>query len=253
RQYNWSTYDLFGIQGTPVKLFISWSGALSLEFAQALRSFCKKIIQALEPWMSDADVGAGDRWNDEVSKALTEADVGLICVTRDNLDSRWLLFESGALAKSVDKARVVPILLGIAPTDLQGPLAQFQSVEASKSGIAKLFLTLHRAMDNPRITREDVVVNLEAFWPQFDKTIRRLLASGHAEAKPAPIRSDRELLEETVKILRALGEAEARRIEEKDIQSQILAATLRGEIFLAPGVTATPSEHEALRASEKDL
>jgi TIR domain len=204
--------------------------------------------------MSDADIGAGERWNEGISRALSESEVGLICVTRDNLDSRWLLFEAGALAKSVDKARVVPILLNLTSTDLQGPLAQFQSVESTKAGFSNLFLTLHRVMEKPLISREDVVANIEAFWPQFYQVIEELIAKSSMQTESAPIRGDRELLEEILKIMRGLGRVEAKKLELKEgIENEILAATLRGDVFIAPGVAVTPDQSKSLGVSSGDL
>ena len=50
-------------------VFISWSGKKSKSVANALESWLKKVIQAVEPWIS-ADIEKGARWNPELSAKL---------------------------------------------------------------------------------------------------------------------------------------------------------------------------------------
>ena len=108
-----------------MKVFISWSGERSLALANALRDWLPLVLQYVEPWLSKADIDAGDRWDGELSKNLSESNFGISCVTSDNFLSPWLLFEAGALAKSVDEGRLVPLLFDLDIKDLSGPLARF--------------------------------------------------------------------------------------------------------------------------------
>ena len=96
-------------------VFISWSGERSRCVAEALRGWLPAVLQNVKPWMSAADVEKGTRWESEISTRLEEADVGIICLTPDNLDSRWLLFEVGALSKKLGKSRVCTYLLDLTP------------------------------------------------------------------------------------------------------------------------------------------
>jgi len=84
--------------------------------------------------MSDRDLGAGQRWNEEISLRLKETNFGVICLTPENLEAPWLMFEAGALAKALESARVIPVLLELRLSDLSFPLAQFQAVEANRDG-----------------------------------------------------------------------------------------------------------------------
>lgn len=83
--------------------------------AEALRWWLPMVIQAVEPYMSEQDIPAGERWQNSVSVELEAANFGIVCVTPENLDSRWLNFEAGAISKAVDRARLVPVLLGFHP------------------------------------------------------------------------------------------------------------------------------------------
>jgi hypothetical protein len=106
-------------------VFVSWSGERSRQIAEAIRGWLPKVLQSVRPWMSAEDIGAGARWLSEVSATLNASTVGLICVTPENQHNPWLLFEAGALSKTVDQTCVCPILFEMTPGQLNGPMTQF--------------------------------------------------------------------------------------------------------------------------------
>ena len=122
-----------------MKVFISLSGELSHKIALCLREWLPSVIQSLEPYVSSEDIDKGERWNQSVIKELDETSFGVICVTKDNFNAPWLLFEAGALSKAVEKSWVVPFLFNIkrSEIDRRSPLLQFQSVVFEKPDIKK--------------------------------------------------------------------------------------------------------------------
>ena len=106
--------------------------------ASAFRDWLPAVIQAVKPYFSPDDITKGARWEAEIAKELDDSSVGLICLTSDNLEAPWIMFEAGALAKQLDKARVCPIVFGIAPTDVKDPLAQFQASRFDRDEIKKV-------------------------------------------------------------------------------------------------------------------
>jgi hypothetical protein len=76
--------------------------------------------------MSDQEIGSGVRWGDALADSLEETNYGILCVTRENQDAPWLAFEAGALAKSVKRAKVIPLCMDLPTSDLTGPLKTFQ-------------------------------------------------------------------------------------------------------------------------------
>jgi hypothetical protein len=45
-----------------MKVFISWSGERSQILAQKLYEWVPMVLQSVTPWLSQADIAAGDRW-----------------------------------------------------------------------------------------------------------------------------------------------------------------------------------------------
>ena len=88
-----------------MEIFISWSGPRSKAIAKALNDWMPKVIQGVKPWMSP-DIPSGARWQAEIADRLDKNMVGVVCLTPENLNAPWLLFEAGALSKHVSDSRV---------------------------------------------------------------------------------------------------------------------------------------------------
>ena len=127
-----------------MKVFISWSGPQSQHIARALQTWLRRVIQHLDPWMSELNIGAGQRWVNELWKGLEDSRFGIVCLTAENLQAPWMHFETGALAKAVEQ-RVCPYLYEIEPANVQWPLAQFQMKKTDKTGTRELLQSINDA------------------------------------------------------------------------------------------------------------
>ena len=117
------------------------------------------------PWMSDEEIGSGARWNDASAQSLKETNFGIVCVTRANQHEPWLIFEAGALAKSVEAARVVPLCIDLSPAEVTGPLEAFQARELNEAGTEAGWFTISA---RPRRSRKDLGTVVDAMWPQLE-------------------------------------------------------------------------------------
>lgn len=194
-----------------MRIFISWSGQRSHALAHLLRKWIPPILNYATPWFSAADVTAGSRWNHVLADQLEQSRFGLICLTSDNVASPWLIFEAGCLAKSVRESRVVPILLDLEPSQIGGPLAQFQARKATKSGLLDVLVSVNQAAETPS---RHVDVVFEGLWPGIE---RELAEIPHAETEQ-PSRSQDQLVEELVLTVRSLD------ARVRDIHGSVLAA-----------------------------
>lgn len=185
-----------------MKVFISWSGERSRQIAEALKEWLPTVIQAVRPYFSPDDIEKGSRWFTEISKELGEAGIGIICLTRGNMEAPWLMFEAGALAKSMEKSRVIPMLFGISPSDLKGPLLQFQAATFSKKEVHKLIELLNKKLGDNALESQIVDSIFEKWWPELESKIESIMITNTVEEE-GEIRTDREILEEILDISRA--------------------------------------------------
>ncbi len=183
-----------------MKVFISWSGERSQELAKALHDWLPLVLHYVEPWLSEADISAGDRWAEEVAKELELSNFGIVCTTRENVNSSWVLFEAGALAKSMEGSKVIPLLLDLDFRDITGPLAQFQAKKVEKKGLSEIVSSINKVGEHS-VPEGRAGQLFEALWPDFEKTIRAIPDSSRTAKH---IRSQAEVLEELVASVRSL-------------------------------------------------
>lgn len=184
-----------------MKVFISWSGNHSKKLGEAIRDWLPGVLQVVTPYFTPADIEKGTRWSTDISKELEESQVGILCITRDNLHSDWILFEAGALSKRLQKSHVCPILFGITNTDLAGPLKQFQTTEFEKNDFLKLIHVINNQLGDHKLPQKTLENVFEKWWPDLEVKINEIL--GEVEVIDRPIRSDRELLEEILTLSRS--------------------------------------------------
>jgi hypothetical protein len=181
-------------------IFISWSGDMSKQVAQALRELLKGAIQTANPWLSDPDIERGARWRTEIEAALEGALAGLIVLTPENLNSPWLLFEAGALSKKND--RVYTYLFNLKKSQVKDPLAQFQATSSCKDETLEMLKSINRKLDEMGVGVEEARL-VRAFhhnWEEFDSALKGIPCSPIPKlAPPDPT----ELLPELVGYLRA--------------------------------------------------
>jgi len=154
-----------------IPVFISWSGDESKRVADALHRWLPHFIQVLDPWMSATDIHAGSRWQPAIAENVYKCAFSIICVTPRNLSSPWLLFEAGALSNAIDAKRVCPFLIGVKIHQLQGPLSQFQAVEADEAGIRQLIYSLNHGLGDERLSDGQVEQSLEKFLPELKRAL----------------------------------------------------------------------------------
>jgi hypothetical protein len=186
-----------------MRLFISWSGKRSGDLAELFGWWLPTVIQPVKPWISASDIEKGARWSTEISNQLQDINFGLICLTSDNLTSPWILFEAGALSKSIDKTFVCPYLLDIEPLDIQGPLAQFQAAKSTKEDTKQLIETINRALNNEGLDKTILDRQFDRWWPDLEKGIAKISSS--AEKVKLTKRDDREILEEILSLVRSFS------------------------------------------------
>jgi TIR domain/Protein of unknown function (DUF4241) len=187
-----------------MKVFLSWSGEKSKATAEALREWLPNVIQAIEPWMSAEDIDKGARWASDLASQLESIQFGVICLTSDCIVSPWILFEAGALSKTLDKAYVCPYLFDITPADLAGPLIQFNAAKSDKDDTRRLINTINKACGDKSIPHDRVDKAFEVWWPRLDEKLENIRNSSPIRKTAKAKRNEREIIEETLELVREI-------------------------------------------------
>lgn len=192
-----------------MKVFIGWSGTRSKALAQAVHGWLPLVLHYVEPFVSETDIAAGERWGQTIGKELEASNFGIISITRENLNSPWIFFESGSLAKSLEEGKVVPLLLDVEFADVSGPLTQFQSKKADRAGMMDIIRSIQGACDSA-IDEARVNQLFEMAWPTLDGKVSGIPP---ADTQTQTTRPQGEILEELVSGVRSL-DARMREVEE---------------------------------------
>jgi hypothetical protein len=209
-----------------MKIFISWSGAKSRAVALALRKWIPDVLQTVKPWVSEVDIDAGARWSRAIEKELSETSFGILCLTRSNQNAAWLLFESGALAKTLSDTYVCPYLVDLNPADLSaGPLAQFQAKLANKEDTWELICAINKACNANSLSEENLRRAFNRWWPDLEKALHGLPPEADSDTSA---RSLDDKTDEILSLVRALSRERPDDKHESDQEEFLLASsTLR--------------------------
>ncbi|MFY7819834.1 MAG: toll/interleukin-1 receptor domain-containing protein [Rhodoluna sp.] len=186
-----------------MKVFISWSGEASQQVANLLKDFLACTLGAAKTFLSSTDISKGSRWSIVLAKELQDTDFGIILLSQDNLSSPWILFESGALSKSIDSGRVCPVLLGaLNATDLTGPLSEFQATNFNKEDICKLVASINSGMSESKLDTRTFHRVFDKWWPELERDVEKAMTG---QSLIPVIRSNTEILQEVLELTRYIA------------------------------------------------
>lgn len=148
-----------------MRVFLSWSGNRSRYVAEQFSEWLPVVIQSVDTFMSQHDVDAGSRWAREIDDHLEATDFGILFVTPENQEEPWLLHEAGALGKSVEESRVVPVTIEMEPADVGWPLARFQGVNLEEDGVRKLVDSINGALEEDQLEPSVLGRAFDTNWP----------------------------------------------------------------------------------------
>jgi hypothetical protein len=187
-----------------MRIFTSWSGERSKAAALGLKSLLQDLFEdAVQVFVSD-HISPGEAWAQRLGRELEQSEFGILCLTQENFQAPWLLFEAGAIAKKFGTSRIVPYLIDeLPPASERSPLAQFQHVRADHEGTRRLVETINSIRENPK-PMDRLERSFAKWWPDLEQTLNGLQGSNQAQPK---IRSDRELLETIFQRVEGLWQA----------------------------------------------
>jgi len=187
-----------------MKVFVSWSGQRSKAVAEIISDWIKCVLQASQPWISTRDIDKGAIWFSEISDQLKDTAAGIICLTQENKNKPWILFETGALAKGLSTSRVCTFLIDLKASDIEDPLAQFNHTFPERTSMWGLASALNNCLDSRRLDERILRQVFDTYWPQFERDFAKAIEDNPAGIAAEP-RSDENILEEILSTTRSLA------------------------------------------------
>lgn len=198
-----------------MKVFISWSGETGRAIAEAFHRWLPGVMPKAETYLSPGDMVKGARWGNEIARELESSQVGLLVITRETVQAPWIMFEAGVLSKQIGKGKVAPILFGLEPADIRGPLVQFQAATFQKAEMKRVVRMINSELGDAAATDDVLDSAFEMWWPRLEKEVKSLLTLAGGQ-RSAPHRSERELLEEVLALTRSIARRAAREWDTTD-------------------------------------
>ncbi|MDR2818466.1 MAG: toll/interleukin-1 receptor domain-containing protein [Endomicrobium sp.] len=189
-----------------MEIFISWSGERSKLIAEMLKLWLKMVIQSLKLWISSKNLDAGKRWENEIYEKLNSSNMGIICLTKENMNAPWILFETGMLLKGSSTDRIFTFLIDLEVTDItnENPLSSFNHTSANKKeAMFKFVETINKISEN----KLDISVLKQTFdknWEDFNSAYKKILEKTKTKSdKDIPKkRNEKEVLNDILDTVR---------------------------------------------------
>ena len=183
-----------------MRVFISWSGEVSRQVGNVFNDYLPCVLNSCQPFYSP-EMNKGTIWFGRIVDELDQSAVGIVCLTRENLHNPWILFESGALAKRYGKEKACIFLFDLEPSDIPPPLSLLNATKNTKEDILRLIKTINSF--SPQKLQDDILTrSFEAHWPQMANKFKEIKKSS-AKQDDRPIRTDREVLDEILSLMRS--------------------------------------------------
>jgi len=192
------------------KIFISWGGELSKKLAEEVKNWLPSVLQFVKPYFTPDDIEKGARWESNIANELASSNIGIICLTKDNINRPWILFEAGALSKNFGKSNVCTILFNIESTQITGPLTSFQATKFDKTDFKKLIKTINETGGESKLDPKVLDEVFDMWWPHLESKVNEIIANYKEETKGKQ-RPERELLEEILQLTRMSAKRTPRR------------------------------------------
>lgn len=153
------------------QVFISWSGDGSREVGQALRDWLPHLFNFIKIWISTQDLNKGTRWLSEIVKELQGSRFGVVCLTQDNLDNPWILFEAGAIS-NLPQSQVFTFLHGVEYAHVRPPLGMFNHTTSRQEDVRRMVTSLNDGLNEMKVPEGLLAAAFEKFWPDLEGVLQ---------------------------------------------------------------------------------
>lgn len=140
-----------------MKVFISWSKSKSMEYAKATKTLLENLDSSIKAFVSEVDINGGEDVQEKIIRKISECDKLVLCFTKENKISPWLLFEAG-YARGMQKT-VIPILFDEDPnwhSWIDNPMNIAREIQVGHENFNSIFL---KCFDLNRSSKKTSLIN----------------------------------------------------------------------------------------------
>lgn len=235
-----------------MKVYIGWSGPRGKMIGEIFAEMLPDIIQSCEPFFSP-EIEKGLDWVTKLTEELRDSPVGIICLTPENLNEPWILFEAGALSKGMKDKHVCTFLYELDSSDVKKPLSLFQYTKNTKEEILRLMGTINKCTEKP-LSNDRLEKYFEKWWDEFESRLKKIPTFKEITGTDLPPeREEKDILKEVLSTVRELKREQAidvPRGKMLSLEEYVNTLPLYGEIIeIEPELAGRI--HEQLMANEK--
>jgi hypothetical protein len=217
-----------------MKVFISWSGNRSKAVAELLRVWIRCVLQATRPWLSARDIDRGAVWFTELADQLQDTSVAIVCLTHENKDRPWILFEAGAVMKGLSANRICTLLVDLEPQDIREPLYHFNHTLPNKQNMRLLVDTLNKGLGLQSLDDRILDQVFSTYWEMFETGFQQAIEQNQPTAPPKP-REPADVLSEILNTTRntayRLAQIELKQALTSEFDKTILKIEKRKQLY----------------------
>ena len=159
-----------------MNVFISWSGERSRMAAEAFyRALPMILLKPKSDFYLSTGIYKGADWEKNLNEGLQAADFGILCVTRENFNAPWMIYEAGYLSHKAGADKIAPFLLDVSPSELEGPVTHFHATKFEKEDLQKLVLDMNLLESKP-LREKNLVDNFEDAYDRWEERLKEAVA-----------------------------------------------------------------------------
>jgi predicted nucleotide-binding protein len=113
-----------------------------------------------------------EKWARDEIRHLSEFRVAIVCLTPENISASALSTQVSAMWASIDRALIIPYLLGVSRSELVGPLVEFQVTTATHDGTYSLVSSINRALNDKAVSEDLLKRSFARWWPDLESKLR---------------------------------------------------------------------------------
>lgn len=182
-------------------VFISWSGKRSKELARLFVLYGKDLLTNVSFYFSSDEIKGGEKQRQNIESCLNNTNFGIVFLTSTNLSSKWIYFEAGAISRTLEKHRIIPLLYDIDIEKIGEPFSAYQGFKIDKESLLKVFIDINDFQENwNKIPEQTIKNNFNRLWKDFDFDLKKVNEINedevHPEIRDASLLSQDDMLRE---------------------------------------------------------